>query len=46
MIYISLQTDSREEADRLFSRLSAGGEIEMPLQDMFWGDYYGSFTDK
>src|SRR5687767_7261282 len=26
--------------------LSAGGKIEMPLQDMFWGSYFGSFTDK
>jgi PhnB protein len=45
-VYISLHPDSRAEADRLFSALSAGGEVEMPLQDMFWGDYYGSFTDK
>jgi PhnB protein len=45
-VYISLHPDSRAEADRLFSALSAGGEVEMPLQDMFWGDYYGSFTNK
>jgi PhnB protein len=45
-VYISLHPDSREEADRLFAALSVGGEVEMPLQDMFWGDYYGSFTDK
>jgi len=44
--YISITTDSREEADRLFKGLSAGGEVEMPLQDMFWGDYFGSFKDK
>lgn len=45
-VYISLHPDSREEADRLFNELSAGGAIEMPMEDMFWGDYFGSFKDK
>jgi PhnB protein len=45
-IYIALHTDSRLEADELFEKLSAGGEKEIPMQDMFWGDYYGSLTDK
>ena len=45
-MYIMLEPDSREEADRLFSALSEEGKIEMPMQDMFWGDYFGSFTDK
>lgn len=44
--YISLSVDSREDADRVFNGLSAGGDIEMPMQDMFWGDYFGSFADK
>lgn len=44
--YISIFADSREEADRLFNALSPGGEIEMPMQDQFWGDYFGSFKDK
>lgn len=44
--YISLTPTSREEADRLFSELSAGGEVEMPMEEMFWGDYFGSFRDK
>ena len=44
--YISIFTDSREEADRIFNGLSAGGEIEMPLEDAFWGDYFGAFKDK
>ena len=44
--YICLSPDSKEEAERLFNGLSAGGKIEMPLQDMFWGAYYGSFADK
>jgi PhnB protein len=44
--YISVTPDSREEADRIFNGLSVGGKIEMPLEDMFWGDYFGSFEDK
>ncbi len=44
--YISLHPDTREEARRLFGALSAGGKVETELQDMFWGDYFGSFTDK
>lgn len=44
--YISLHPSSREEADRLFNGLSEGGSIEMPLEDTFWGAYYGSFKDK
>lgn len=45
-VHLNLEPDTREEADRLFHALSAGGEIEMPLQDVFWGDYFGSFTDQ
>src|SRR5690554_1259806 len=44
--YISVTPDSREEADRIFNGLSAGGTVEMPMEDMFWGDYFWSFTDK
>ncbi|MEA4918538.1 VOC family protein [Proteiniphilum sp.] len=44
--YIYITADSREEADKLFNGLSAGGEIEMPMEDMFWGDYFGSFKDR
>lgn len=44
--YISMNTDSREEADRLFNGLSAGGNIEMAMTDTFWGDYFGMFKDK
>src|SRR5574341_1231216 len=44
--YINLEPDTRSEADRLFAALSAGGEVEMALQDMFWGGYFGSFVDK
>lgn len=45
-VYLSLHPDSREETKRLFNSLSAGGTIEMPLEDAFWGAYFGSFVDK
>jgi len=45
-VYISLHPDTREEADRLFAALSAGGKVEMALQESFWGSYFASFTDK
>ena len=44
--YISLHPTSREEADKLFNGLSAGGNVEMPLSETFWGAYFGSFKDK
>ena len=45
-VHISLEPDSREETKKLFDALSAGGKVTMELQDMFWGAYYGSCTDK
>lgn len=45
-MHIHLEPDSREEADRIFKELSIGGVIEMPMADMFFGAYFGSFTDK
>ena len=45
-VHISLEIDTRAEADRLFGGLSAGGEVQTPIQDMFWGAYFGSFTDR
>jgi PhnB protein len=43
---IAIDADSREEADKLFYGLSAGGKIEMPITDSPWGDYFGMFRDK
>jgi len=43
---ISITTDSKDEATRLFNGLSNGGQVTMPLSDTFWGDYFGMFTDK
>lgn len=43
---ISVNVGSREEADRVYNGLSTGGKATMPMNDMFWGDYYGMLTDK
>ena len=43
---ISISAESREEADKLFNGLSAGGVIEMPIGDSPWGSYFGMFRDK
>ena len=43
---ISISAESREEANRLFNGLSAGGEIEGPMDDSPWGTYAGMFRDK
>jgi PhnB protein len=45
-VYICLDPDTRAEADRLFAALGEGGKVEMGLQEMFWGDYFGSLVDK
>lgn len=45
-VQLSLHPDSKEEADRLYKALSAGGKQSMPMADMFWGDYWGMLTDK
>jgi PhnB protein len=45
-IFVSINPESKAEADRLFTALSAGGTIEMPIADQVWGDYFGSFRDK
>lgn len=44
--YINLETESDEETERLFSELSAGGEIEMPLENTGWAKKFGMFADK
>ncbi len=43
---ISISAESKEEADKLFNGLSAGGQIEMPIADSPWGSYVGMFRDK
>ena len=43
---IAISAESKEEADRLFNGLSAGGQIEMPIADSPWDSYFGMFRDK
>lgn len=43
---VSIQVDSEDEAKKLFTGLSAGGKVVMPLDKTFWGAYFGMFTDK
>lgn len=43
---ISISAQSREEADKLFNGLSAGGQVECPIGESPWGSYFGSFRDK
>ena len=45
-VYISVHPETKEEADRIFKALSAGGTIEMPIANQPWGDYWGSFRDR
>jgi len=43
---IVISAESKEEADKLFNGLSAGGQVEMPISDSPWGTYFGMFRDK
>ncbi|TDN89384.1 PhnB protein [Salegentibacter sp. 24] len=44
--YISVTPENEKETRRIFKELSDGGDVEMPLEEMFWGDLFASFTDK
>ena len=43
---IVINAESKEEANKLFTGLSAGGQIEGPIGDSPWGSYFGCFRDK
>ncbi len=45
-VHINLEPDTRAETKKLFDALSVNGKVTMELQDMFWGAYFGSCTDK
>jgi PhnB protein len=45
-VYVCLQPDTRAQTDALFAALGEGGTVEQSLQDMFWGDYFGTLVDK
>jgi PhnB protein len=43
---VSVNCESAEEIERLFSALGANGKVTMPLQDAFWGARFGMLTDQ
>lgn len=43
---VSIHTDTKEEADRLFVGLSKSGKKSMPMENTFWGSYFGMLTDQ
>jgi PhnB protein len=43
---ICVMTESRDESDRIFALLSEGGAVTMPLQETFWGSYFGLAKDR
>ena len=43
---ISIVGESREHCDEVFAKLSEGGTVQMPMQETFWGSYFGSWTDR
>ncbi len=45
-MHICIEPETRAEADRLFNALSEGGNVTMPMADMFFGAYFGEFSDK
>lgn len=45
-ITLSIEAESKEEADTLFNGLSEGGKVRMTMADTFWGAYFGMLTDK
>lgn len=44
--HLAIETDDKDEADKIFKALSAGGTVRMPLADTFWGAYFGMLNDK
>ena len=45
-ISLSVTTTDLAEAERVFNALASGGNVELPMQDMFWGAKFGMLTDK
>ena len=43
---LSITTDIKEEADKLFQKLAEGGKIKLAMNETFWGSYYGIVNDK
>ncbi len=45
-VSLSIGVSSKDEAETVFNSLSQGGKVTMPLQDTFWGSYFGMLEDK
>jgi len=45
-ISISVSAESKERADKVFGKLSENGAVAMPIQEMFWDEYFGMCTDQ
>jgi PhnB protein len=45
-VYVCLDPDTRAEAETLFAALAAGGTVEQPLREAFWGDYFSTVVDR
>ena len=45
-VEISLIGESREHCDEVFAKLSEGGSATFPMQETFWGAYFGKWTDR
>jgi PhnB protein len=45
-VHISISTESKEEADKIYKGLSNGGQAKMPMENTFWGSYFGMLSDK
>jgi PhnB protein len=43
---VSVTAESKAEADQIFDALSKAGKTTMPLENVFWGDYFGMSTDQ
>lgn len=44
--YLCIDCETVDELERLFASLSAGGQVQQPPQDTFWGARFGMLTDK
>ena len=45
-VHLSVNCESREQTEKIFKALGEGGNVTMPLGDMFWGAYFGMLVDK
>lgn len=45
-ISLSIECDTNDQLEKVFTKMSEGGKITMPLQEQFWGAKFGMLTDK